>query len=128
MWQAWSAVSFVDDARHETTQAPLAVAVTRTLLLEDGEFTEIGVIGLREHVHANVWTRAAPVIITPKTSNYFHFARFAPRRLVPLKSVLLDTFLHTPVRSAHGFVAACAGACVWALSQMFASRHGPSSC
>lgn len=28
MWQAWSAVSFVDDARHETTQAP---AVTRVL-------------------------------------------------------------------------------------------------
>jgi hypothetical protein len=79
MWQAWSAVSFVDDARHETTQAP----ATRTLHFycwtglteKDGEFTEIGVIGLREHVYANVWTRAAPVIITPKTSNYFRFAR-----------------------------------------------------
>jgi len=31
MWQAWSAVSFVDDARHETTQAP---AVTRVAVLD----------------------------------------------------------------------------------------------
>ena len=29
MWQAWSAVSFVDDARHETTQAPAVTRVGR---------------------------------------------------------------------------------------------------
>lgn len=55
MWQAWSAVSFVDDARHETTQAPAGDAVLDvTVGPLDGEFTEIGVIGLREHVYANV--------------------------------------------------------------------------
>ena len=56
MWQAWSAVSFVDDARHETTRsvAPAVTRVGRYCWTLDGEFTEIGVIGLREHVYANV--------------------------------------------------------------------------
>ena len=41
MWQAWSVVSFVDDARHETTQA-LAVRCWMATSLH----SEIGEIGV----------------------------------------------------------------------------------
>jgi len=96
MWQAWSAVSFVDDARHETTQAP---AVTRTLLLDR-------TLGRRVYGDRSDWfararvrkcvdARRAPVIITPKTSNYFRFARFAPRSTLFLLNQCFLTLFST---------------------------------
>ena len=75
MWQAWSAVSFVDDARHETTQAPAGDAV---LLLDvtvgplDGEiYGDRSDWFARARVRKCVSARRAGNNHTRKTSNIF---------------------------------------------------------